>query len=365
MNDCAVKLRGVDIIFGEPTNQFWNRFRNIKKDEKNSLSRTVPAVVQANLEVKRGEILVLMGRSGSGKSTLLRSINGLAPLSRGEVLVDTGKGIVNPYVADAAVLRKLRMNTISMVFQQFALLPWRTVARNVELGLEFLNISDTERKHRVAEQLELVNLTKWADCKINMLSGGMKQRVGFARAFATGAPILLMDEPFSSLDPLIRMRLQDELLALQRKLKKTIIFVSHDVNEAFRLGNRIAIMEEGRIVQCGTPQDIILHPNSCYVSEFIQKLNPITALIAGDVMRCCPPEEVSGILKKISKDVPLIDIIDMLAEQSGKIAVVDNGAIIGVITAIDIIKGLSYCRKSSGIDKQSNGEKPDISIIEE
>ncbi|QTP63754.1 ATP-binding cassette domain-containing protein [Candidatus Liberibacter africanus] len=343
MNECAVKIQDVDIVFGDSSKK--NRNRLLYSIKKNVTDYgVISAVTKANLEVKKGEILVLMGLSGAGKSTLLRSINGLAPVVRGEVLVDTVDGFVNPYTADASVLRKLRMHTVSMVFQQFALLPWRTVARNVELGLEFLNISDEEIKSRVAEQLEIVNLTKWANCKINMLSGGMKQRVGFARAFATGAPILLMDEPFSSLDPLIRMRLQDELLALQRKLKKTIVFVSHDINEAFRLGNRIAIMEGGRIVQCGTPQEIILHPANCYVSEFIQKLNPITALVAGDVMRVCSVEGESDIVCKIPRQTPLIDIIDMVADNSGKIGVIVDDKVVGIITAIDIIKGLSSCK---------------------
>ncbi|AHA27709.1 ATP-binding cassette domain-containing protein [Candidatus Liberibacter americanus] len=346
MSDYAVKFRDVDIVFGGSSNKLRNKSGFYAKGNNNFVSNdVVSAVINANLEVKKGEIIVLMGLSGAGKSTLLRCINGLAPLLRGEVLVNTEQGIVNPYTADSNTLRKLRMYTVSMVFQQFALLPWRTVARNVELGLEFLNISVDDRKARVAEQLELVNLTKWADCKINMLSGGMKQRVGFARAFATGAPILLMDEPFSSLDPLIRMRLQDELLELQRKLKKTIVFVSHDIDEAFRLGNRIVIMQGGRIVQCGTPKDILLRPSSAYVSEFVQKLNPISILVAGDVMRCCAPDELSSIVKTIAKDTPMIDIIDIVADHSKNIGVVENGEIIGVINSIDIIKGLSCCRK--------------------
>ncbi|MEG8098703.1 ATP-binding cassette domain-containing protein [Candidatus Liberibacter brunswickensis] len=349
MNECAVKIRDVDIVFGEHSKNNRKRSKySIKKYATDSEYDSVSAVIKANIEVKKGEILVLMGHSGAGKSTLLRSINGLAPVVRGEVLVDTEDGFVNPYDTDANVLRKLRMHTVSMVFQQFALLPWRTVARNVELGLEFLDITDEERKSRVAEHLEIVNLTEWANCKISMLSGGMKQRVGFARAFATGAPILLMDEPFSSLDPLIRMRLQDELLTLQKQLKKTIVFVSHDINEAFRLGNRIAIMDSGRIIQCGTPQEIILNPVNCYVSEFIQKLNPITALVAGDIMRVYSECDETDIIHKITRKMPLIDIIDIVANNDlEKIGVVSDDKLIGVITAIDIVKGLSCCRKSS------------------
>src|SRR3546814_418086 len=154
-----------------------------------------------------------------------------------------------------------------MVFQQFGLLPGRSVAENVGFGLELAGVPERERKHRIAEQLELVSLGQWADRKVGELSGGMQRRVGLARAFATGAPILLMDEPFSALDPLIRTRLQDELLEFQSRLKKTILFVSHDLDEAFRIGNRIAIMEGGRIIQCGTPSEIVRNPANQYRSE--------------------------------------------------------------------------------------------------
>ncbi len=174
------------------------------------------------------------------------------------------------------------MHTVSMVFQQFALLPWRTVEDNVGFGLELAGVSEAERKRRVGEQLELVNLAKWAKRKVQELSGGMQQRVGLARAFATGAPILLMDEPFSALDPLIRTRLQDELLEFQRRLKKTILFVSHDLDEAFRIGNRIAIMESGRIIQCGTPREIVRNPANSYVADFVQHMNPIAMLTASE-----------------------------------------------------------------------------------
>ncbi|MGG2478242.1 ATP-binding cassette domain-containing protein, partial [Rhizobium sp. BR5] len=232
-----------------------------------------------------GEILVLMGLSGSGKSTLLRAVNGLAPVVRGSVSVKTATGYVDPYRSTAKALRDLRMHTVSMVFQQFGLLPWRNVADNVGFGLELSGTPEAERKRMVAEQLELVNLSAWADRKVGELSGGMQQRVGLARAFATGAPILLMDEPFSALDPLIRSRLQDELLEFQSRLKKTILFVSHDLDEAFRIGNRIAMMEGGRIIQCGTPQQIVKQPATPYVADFVQNMNPISMLTAADVMK--------------------------------------------------------------------------------
>src|SRR5690606_33894520 len=247
-------------------------------------------------------------------------------------------------------LRVFRMHTVSMVFQQFALLPWRTVADNVGFGLELAGVPDSERKARVAEQLELVNLTKWANRKVNELSGGMQQRVGLARAFATGAPILLMDEPFSALDPLIRTRLQDELLEFQHRLKQTIIFVSHALDEAFRIGNRIAIMEGGRIIQCGTPQEIVKNPANQYVADFVQHLNPITMLNAGDVMRSgvAPGTPAGGVSATARRETPLVDILDALARQPGTIGVIDNGAIIGTISADDIIAGLTRHRHRAG-----------------
>ncbi|HEX5935872.1 MAG TPA: ATP-binding cassette domain-containing protein, partial [Pseudorhizobium sp.] len=197
--------------------------------------------------------------------------------------------------------------------------------------------------------LQLVNLEQWADRKVGELSGGMQQRVGLARAFATGAPILLMDEPFSALDPLIRTRLQDELMEFQHRLKKTILFVSHDLDEAFRIGNRIAIMEGGRIIQCGTPQEIVRDPANQYVADFVQHLNPISMLTAGDVMRAgvsagAPAAGVSATAKPAT---PLIDILDALSRQPGTIGVVDNGAVIGTISADDVIAGLTRHRRQA------------------
>jgi glycine betaine/proline transport system ATP-binding protein len=185
---------------------------------------------------------------------------------------------------DPATLRRLRTQRIAMVFQQFALLPWRTVAENVGFGLELRGMPKSERDRVVDEKLKLVGLDQWRDKYAHELSGGMQQRVGLARAFATDADILLMDEPFSALDPLIRTRLQDELLDLQRKLKKTIIFVSHDLDEAMKLGNHIAIMDAGRIVQKGGPEDIVLNPSNDYVADFVAHMNPLNVLTGISLM---------------------------------------------------------------------------------
>ena len=245
----------------------------------------IVGVSGADLTVPTGEICVLMGLSGSGKSTLLRAANGLNPVTRGEVLVRDGEAMVDVGACDPLTLRGLRRQRVAMVFQQFGLLPWRTVRENVGLGLELSGVSKTERRAVVDEKLHLVGLSQWADRYASELSGGMQQRVGLARAFATDADILLMDEPFSALDPLIRAKLQDELLELQARLHKTILFVSHDLDEALKLGDRISIMEGGRIIQTGTAEDIMLRPADAYVTEFVAHMNPLTALTGGMVMR--------------------------------------------------------------------------------
>jgi glycine betaine/proline transport system ATP-binding protein len=199
--------------------------------------------------------------------------------------VRDGTRMVDVVSCDAATLRQIRQKSVAMVFQQFALLPWRTVDENVGFGLELSGVPEAERLVRVEKQLELVGLSQWKNKYAHELSGGMQQRVGLARAFATEAPILLMDEPFSALDPLIRTKLQDELLDLQKRLKKTIIFVSHDLEEALKIGNTITIMEGGRIVQSGRPEDIVLRPANDYVREFIANVNPLSVLTAWNVMR--------------------------------------------------------------------------------
>lgn len=343
----AIIFGAVDIVFGDqPDRALPLMDAGKSRDEISKATNLVLGVSKASLTIREGEILVLMGLSGSGKSTLLRAVNGLAPVVRGSVTVMTKGGAVDPYRCSKKALRDLRMHTVSMVFQQFGLLPWRTVADNVGFGLELAGVAENERKAKVAEQLSLVNLSQWADRTVGELSGGMQQRVGLARAFATGAPILLMDEPFSALDPLIRTRLQDELLEFQSRLKKTILFVSHDLDEAFRIGNRIAIMEGGRIVQCGTPQEIVQQPADQYVADFVQHLNPITMLTAGDIMRAGPDETAAApVTATARRETPLIDVMDALARQPGVIGIVDNGAVIGTIGANDIIAGLTRHRR--------------------
>ncbi len=282
----AVAFKNVDILFGQHTAEAIAMMDG-GASRSTILDKTgvVLGCAGANLTVREGEISVLMGLSGSGKSTLLRGVNGLNTVTRGAIEVRDGGKTVDVVSCDANTLRRVRQKSVAMVFQQFALLPWRTVAENVGFGLELAGMPDAERHARVAKQLELVGLSQWAGKYPHELSGGMQQRVGLARAFATEAPILLMDEPFSALDPLIRTKLQDELLDLQKRLKKTIVFVSHDLEEALKIGNTITIMEGGRIVQSGRPEDIVLRPANDYVREFIANVNPLSVLTAWNVMR--------------------------------------------------------------------------------
>lgn len=341
----AVSLKNIDIIFGKAPektlpllDQGWSR------DEINRKTGQVVGVSGANLQVNDGEIVVLMGLSGSGKSTLLRAVNALAPVTRGTVTVQTPEGPVTPYNTSKRTLRKLRLHTISMVFQQFALLPWRSVEENIGFPLELAGLKAEQRQRRVQEQLALVGLSQWARHPVSALSGGMQQRVGLARAFVTGAPVLLMDEPFSALDPLIRLHLQDELLELQRTLKKTILFVSHDLDEAFRIGNRIAIMQAGRIVQLGTPAEILRKPANAYVADFIGNINPGGILTAADIMTPITSREqlqasVSGTVKP---ETVLNDILRILSAKPGTIGVIERGRIVGIVNAQTAISSLSH-----------------------
>lgn len=282
----AVEFRDVDIIFGKEQAEAL-RMVDAGASRAEILQKTgaVVGCAGANLTVEQGEISVLMGLSGSGKSTLLRAVNGLNKVTRGAVVVHDGDWSADVVSCAPADLQKIRRECVAMVFQQFALLPWRTVEENVGFGLELAGVPVAERKERVRKQLELVGLSQWAKKYAHELSGGMQQRVGLARAFATEAPILLMDEPFSALDPLIRTKLQDELLELQERLQKTIIFVSHDLEEALKIGNRITIMEGGHIVQSGAPEEIVLSPANDYVRDFIANVNPLSVLTAWNVMR--------------------------------------------------------------------------------
>ena len=366
----AVEFRHVDVMFGKASKQSFELLDQGKtRNEILAKTGAVLGVADASLAVEEGTICVLMGLSGSGKSSLLRCVNGLNKVSRGELLIAHKGGFVDMATISESQLLELRRDRIAMVFQQFGLLPWCSVRENVGFGLDVKGIPKAEIKRITDEKLALVNLSDWADKKVDELSGGMQQRVGLARAFATDADILLMDEPFSALDPLIRDRLQDELLELQKSLKRTIIFVSHDLNEALKLGNKIVIMEGGRIIQAGSARDIIFKPANEYVRRFVANINPLNVLYAGVLMRPLSQftrehnqlvldngwtlsldaqGKVSMLhyqgqahdLHAVDYDVWMKDVVEICQNNDKPLLVTQAGEVVGVICHKDILQSL-------------------------
>lgn len=281
-----IRFDNVDVIFAkDPRAALGLLDEGLSRNEILKKTGQIVGVEKASLDIDKGEICVLMGLSGSGKSSLLRCINGLNTVSRGQLFVEHEGKQIDIASCTPAELKMMRTQRIAMVFQKFALMPWLTVRENISFGLEMQGRPEKERRTLVDEKLELVGLTQWRNKKPDELSGGMQQRVGLARALAMDADILLMDEPFSALDPLIRQGLQDELLALQQKLNKTIVFVSHDLDEALKLGSRIAIMKDGKIVQYSKPEEIVLNPADDYVRTFVAHTNPLNVLCGRSLMR--------------------------------------------------------------------------------
>ena len=276
-----ISVRNVTKVFGKSK----KALQLLQEGEsKQSILKKTGATIgvnQASFDVEAGEIFVIMGLSGSGKSTLVRMLNRLIEPTAGEVFID-GVDIVK---MKQEQLRDVRRKKISMVFQKFALLPHRTVLENTEYGLEVQGVPKETRTDKSMEALKLVGLDGYEDQYPKQLSGGMQQRVGLARALANDADILLMDEAFSALDPLIRKDMQDELLELQATMKKTIVFITHDLDEALRIGDRIALMKDGSIVQIGTPEEILMNPSNDYVERFVEDVDLSKVLTAGHVMK--------------------------------------------------------------------------------
>ncbi|WP_434763590.1 choline ABC transporter ATP-binding protein [Vibrio fortis] len=282
----AITIKNLDVVFGDNTQLALERLDQGKsRQEIIDETGQVVGVDNVSLNIQEGEICVLMGLSGSGKSSLLRAVNGLNPISRGSLEVKDGDKQADLAQCDEPTLRQLRTHRVSMVFQKFALMPWLTVLDNVAFGLEMQGMAKDARRAKAREQLEMVGLAEWETKFPHELSGGMQQRVGLARAFAMDTDILLMDEPFSALDPLIRAQLQDELISLQNKLNKTILFVSHDLDEALKIGNNIAIMESGKLIQHGKPEEIVLKPKTEYVKDFVAHTNPLNVLKGRSLMQ--------------------------------------------------------------------------------
>ncbi len=322
----SVEIRNIWKIFGpNPEYVFQNLDHNASRREIRKETGHVVAVRDVSLDIARGEVFVVMGLSGSGKSTLVRCISRLIEPTSGQVLVNG----VDVTAMNSDDLRELRRHTVSMVFQRFGLFPHRRVVDNVGYGLEVWGMDVAERREKSCEMLKLVGLDAWADRYPHELSGGMQQRVGLARALAVDPEIMLCDEPFSALDPLIRRDMQDELLTLQKELQKTIIFITHDFHEAIKLGDRIAIMKDGVIVQVGTAQEIVANPADDYVREFTQDvprakvLTARTIMLPNDGKRALSGESIACnttldlIIPRISATDTLFPVVDLEGEIIG------------------------------------------------
>ncbi|MFF2475672.1 glycine betaine/L-proline ABC transporter ATP-binding protein [Streptomyces sp. NPDC058066] len=317
-------------VFGRRPDEAVEKLRHGADREELRAAGTTAAVIDASFTVEPGQIFVVMGLSGSGKSTLLRMLNGLLEPTAGHVRFD-GQDLTALSPRD---LRAVRSKKISMVFQHFALFPHRSVLENAAYGLEVQGVPRKEREQRAVEALRLAGLAGWEKSWPDELSGGMQQRVGLARALATDADLLLMDESFSALDPLIRRDMQDQLLELQKTLKKTIVFITHDLNEAMRLGDRIAVMRDGRIVQIGSAEDILVTPANDYVASFIQDVDRSRVLTAGAIMTA--PEkgyDPADAPASVTEDTPVIELFTPCSRDGVAVAVTDeSGKLTGVVT---------------------------------
>jgi glycine betaine/proline transport system ATP-binding protein len=308
-------------VFGRRPQEAVRRLRDGADREQLRADGTTAAVIDASFTVDPGQIFVVMGLSGSGKSTLLRMLNGLLEPTAGHVRFD-GQDLT---ALSGRELRRVRSTKISMVFQHFALFPHRSVRDNAAYGLEVQGVPRAERERRADEALALCGLAGWEKSWPDELSGGMQQRVGLARALATDADLLLMDESFSALDPLIRRDMQDQLLELQKTLKKTIVFITHDLNEAMRLGDRIAVMRDGRIVQTGTAEDILVRPADDYVASFTQDVDRSRVLTAGAVMdRDVRGDEADCACETATPDTPFTELCAISARVPHAVAVLDT-----------------------------------------
>lgn len=324
-----VEVKDLTKIFGRHVNKAKELLR--KGETKPQILKETGATVgvdRANFEIYDGEIFVIMGLSGSGKSTMIRMINRLIEPTDGSVSID-GENLME---IDKKQLRNVRRKKMSMVFQNFGLLPNRTILENAEYGLEIQGVDKEERAKKAKTALEQVGLTGYDDEYPSQLSGGMQQRVGLARALANDPEILLMDEAFSALDPLNRSDMQDQLLDLQENMHKTIIFISHDLNEALKLGDRIMIMRDGEVVQTGTPEDILTHPANEYVENFIENVDRSKVLTAGNVM-------IRPVTINVDKAGPRLTIKRMRNNEVSTAYVIDNSRkLVGIVDANDVIK---------------------------
>ncbi|HSJ36708.1 MAG TPA: glycine betaine/L-proline ABC transporter ATP-binding protein [Planococcus sp. (in: firmicutes)] len=327
----VIKVEGLSKVFGKNVKQALKLLEEGKtKEEVLKLTGSTVGVNRASFEVEAGEIFVIMGLSGSGKSTLVRLLNRLIDPTEGHVFID-GEDLATMNKKDLLRVRRTKM---SMVFQKFALFPFRSILENAEYGLEVQGMPKEERSAKARTSLEMVGLGNYMEQYPSQLSGGMQQRVGLARALANDPEVMLMDEAFSALDPLIRKEMQDELLELQVTMKKTIIFITHDLDEALRIGDKIALMKDGSIVQVGSPEEILMNPANDYVEKFVEDVDRSKVLTAYNIMK--RPETVN-----IEKHGPRVALERMQKEGISTIYVTDSMRNLkGYVTADDAVTAL-------------------------
>ncbi|WP_214327946.1 quaternary amine ABC transporter ATP-binding protein [Nonomuraea sediminis] len=324
-------VRGLWKVFGQKADRVVGS--TLSRKELKEQTGCVAAVRDVSFSVRRGEVFVVMGLSGSGKSTLVRCLTRLIEPTAGEIVLD-GEDI---RTADARKLRELRRHRMAMVFQHFGLLPHRCVLDNVAFGLEIRGTSKKERYARAREVLGLVGLTGFENSYPDQLSGGMQQRVGLARALAADPEVLLFDEPFSALDPLIRREMQNEVIRLHHEVGKTMIFITHDLSEALKLGDRILIMRDGELVQVGTPDQVVGAPADEYVANFVSDVPRSHVLTLSWIMR---PPQVDELLDGpvLGPDVVIRDAVHTVLSADRPVRVVRNGELLGVVTSAEILE---------------------------
>jgi len=342
--ESAIEIKNVWKIFGNNSEEALNAIQNqrISKQEALEKYNSVIGVSDVSFNVKKGEIFCVMGLSGSGKSTLVRHINRLLEPTSGQILINNE----DVMKFDSKSLQDLRNKKIGMVFQNFALMPHRSVLDNIAMPLEIRGISKNDRLDAANKILDIVELQGWGNKFAHELSGGMQQRVGLARALAADPDFLLMDEPFSALDPLIRRQLQAEFIKLSKQMKKTTVFITHDLDEAVRVGHRIAIMRDGKVIQIGTPEEIVMKPVDNYVADFVKGISRLKIVQAKSIMQ--PIEKFKKEFGSLTKDLESVyenDLLNKLIEKSSikdePILVINNdNKNVGVITQADLLKAV-------------------------
>ena len=340
-DDIVIEISNVWKIFGDQAEEALNAIREegLSKAQVLDTYNAVVGVADVSLSIKRGEIFCVMGLSGSGKSTLVRHLNRLLEPTDGKILIH-GTDVM---ALNAKELQKFRNLKIGMVFQNFALLPHRSVLDNVAMPLEIRSMNKNERIRLASKMLKTVELDAWGNKFAHELSGGMQQRVGLARALAADPEVLLMDEPFSALDPLIRRQLQDEFIKLSGVMKKTTLFITHDLDEAVRIGDRIAIMRDGRIIQIGTAEDIVMNPADNYVSDFVAGISRLKIVRAHAVMQPISQyqaanDQLPDDAPRVQEDESLSQLIRLAIDVEMPIIVQNNGVDVGVVTRRDILQ---------------------------